>query len=352
MKKLVIVSTRPDGGIGGGIPSALIGYMNGLDIEGIPYQVVESHVEGKPIFVSWLFAFWQILKLSIKYKKQVVFWYHCGPWLSLTRKFSLALIPRLFNCKTVAHIHSPTFNDYLTGNLLLRLLTKVFLRPYHELIVLSGWWKNLLVSSGVSKKIIISPNPNSQYVCDIAQNNITTNNNVKGNEGSIQIVTMARLIEGKGVALVIEALSQLPEKFELTIAGDGPLKPYLEKITKELALCERITFTGWVDGSRKEELLTNADVFCLPSSYDSFGMVFIEAMAFNLPIVAYSWGPIKDVVTEDVGMCCSELSDKNVSDTIFKLSQELDKYQRNGVKRVLENYTPSVVVENIVLLLD
>ncbi len=44
MKKLVIVSTRPDGGIGGGIPSALIGYMNGLDNKGVsklPGQDIE-----------------------------------------------------------------------------------------------------------------------------------------------------------------------------------------------------------------------------------------------------------------------------------------------------------------------
>ena len=90
MKKLVIVSTRPNGGVGGGIPSALIGYMNGLDDIAVPYQVVESHVEGKSILVSWWLAFWQIVNIAIKCRGDVVFWYHCGPWLSLIRKFSLA----------------------------------------------------------------------------------------------------------------------------------------------------------------------------------------------------------------------------------------------------------------------
>jgi len=351
VKKLVIVSTKVAGGKGG-IASALQGYMNGLDLKGIPYQVIESHVEDRAVLVTWFIAFWKILVLSFKHRNQVVFWFHCGAWFSMIRKFSLAVIPRILGCKTVGHIHSPTFNRYLSKGFLSKCLVKLAILPYKELVVLTPWWQKLLLKHGINKNTIVSPNPNNALYCQIAQDNNELLTRIDEHKKSFQILTMARLIEGKGVELVINALALLPSNYTLIIAGDGPLKAQLEKQAINLSVSERITFVGWAEGSKKEALLRDVDILCLPSTYDSFGMVFIEAMAFNLPIVAYGWGPIKDVVTDDVGLCCSELSDKNVSDTIVKLSRNLDKYQRNGAKRVLENYTPTVVIENIVQLLD
>jgi glycosyltransferase involved in cell wall biosynthesis len=351
MKKLVIVSTKPDGGVGGGIPSALIGYMNGFDAQGVSYQVIESHAEDRGVLTTWFFAFWKILLISTKHRGQVVFWFHCGPWLSIIRKFSLALIPRLLGNKTVIHVHSPTFYDYLSKSLITKLFIKLSLLPFKEVVVLTTWWKELLLKHGIDKNITISPNPNSTRYCEVAK--YYSNLPLKKIEEKkrINILTMARLIEGKGVDIVIKALTLLPEEYTLTIAGDGPLKEELEQQAEKLGVFERINFTGWIDGNQKELLLTAADIFCLPSRYDSFGMVFIEAMAFNTPVVAYGWGPIQDVVTKDVGLCCIKPNAQEISCNIKKVSTRLEHYQGLGPKRVLKNYTPTVVVANIIKLL-
>jgi glycosyltransferase involved in cell wall biosynthesis len=346
------VSTRPDGGIGGGIPSALVGYINGLDAKGISYQIVESHTENKFLLISWLNAFWKILLLSIQHKKNVVFWFHMGPWLSITRKFSLALIPRLFGCKNVAHIHSPKFNDYLTRSSLSKVLVRFSLLPFNQVVVLSSWWENLLIEHKIMKKIMISPNPNNDFYCEIARAFKRKPRKIGITKNIYHILTMARLVEGKGVDLVISALARLPNTFQLTIAGDGLLKKQLMKQAETLGVHDRVMFTGWVNGKEKDDLLRNADIFCLPSSYDSFGMVFIEAMAYDLPIVAYGWGPIKDVVTEDVGCCCLKPTVEAVSDNILKVSALLVTYQNKGPQRVLRYYTPEVITRNIVRLLD
>jgi len=352
LKKLVIVSTKPDGGIGGGIPSALIGYMHGLDAKGVQYLVVESHKEGISILAPWLTAFWKISLIALKERRNVVFWFHCGPWLSLFRKFTLALIPRLLGSKTVAHIHSPTFNNYLSRNMVTKLLIKIGLMPFKEIVVLTPWWEKLLKKQGITKKITISANPNNEYYCRIAKEKSLNEIKQQRNSEIINIFTMARLIDGKGVELVIEAMLSLPVTFQLTIAGDGPRKQSLISKVNDLDLNSRVVFTGWIDGDKKEALLNQADIFCLPSSYDSFGMVFIEAMAFNLPVVAYDWGPIKDVVTEDVGLCCKEATAEEVGLAINKIYLQLATYQGKGPLKVLKQYTPETVTMNIIKLLS
>jgi len=351
VKKLVIVSTVVDGGKGG-ISSALQGYINGLEALYIPYDIVESHRQDKPLLITWIKAFWQILLLSIKHRKNIVFWFHCGPWLSGFRKFTLALAPCLLGCKTIGHIHSPTFNNYLSGGKVSQTLIKVSLLPFKQLIMLTPWWQKLLTEHKITKSSIVSPNPNSELYCNIAQSYLTKPRKFNSEKDTFEIVTMARLVEGKGVDLVIDALEQLPENYRLTIAGDGPLKNQLEIQVKEHGLCSRITFLGWIDGTQKEELLRSADLFCLPSTYDSFGMVFIEAMAFDLPVIAYGWGPINDVVDSEVGQCCTEANTEEVIRCVKHVCSDLSIYSGKGPARVIEQYTPIAVAKNIIKLLD
>ena len=78
VKKLVIISTKIIGGKGG-IPSALQGYINGLESKSIPYQLVESQNDERAILFTWLSAFWQISLLALKYRKDVVFLVSLGP---------------------------------------------------------------------------------------------------------------------------------------------------------------------------------------------------------------------------------------------------------------------------------
>lgn len=351
MKKLVIVSTKVSGGKGG-ISSALQGYINGLESMSVPYQLVESHNEDKGMLSAWILAFWQITKLALKHRENIVFWYHLGPWLSSSRKFSLSLIPRLLGCKTIAHIHSPTFNDYLSTPGKSNFLIKLALKPFSQLVMLTPWWQRLLAKHDIKNASIVSPNPNSAAYCQVAQSYIEQPRSLKENQDTFEILSMARLIEGKGVELVIAALAKLPEHYKLTVAGDGLLKDKLVQQAKDLNIEHRITFTGWIDGEQKDNLLRSADVFCLPSTYDSFGMVFIEAMAFDLPVIAYGWGPINDVVDSEVGQCCAEANVEEVIRCIKHVCGDLHAYSGKGPSRVIDNYTPKAVAKNIIKLLS
>ncbi|MEW6983285.1 glycosyltransferase family 4 protein [Colwelliaceae bacterium 6471] len=347
MRKLIIVGTRATTGKGG-ISTALSGYLNGLSAKNIDYEFVESHWQGTPIFVSWFSAFISIFRLAIKHRGNAVFWFHLGPWLSMSRKFSLAILPRLFGSDTIAHIHSPAMSSYLNGGFLVRLLTKLSLLPFNKIVVLTPWWQSFLHERGITKPSFISANPINQAYYQIASSYIDNPRTAKDKKDHIEILTMARIAEGKNIDVVIEAVSRLPENMRLTIAGDGPLLEKYRKLVRELGLDERIRFTGWIDGEKKEQLLRKSDIFCLPSTYDSFGMVFIEAMAFDIPVIAYGWGPINDVVTNDVGVCCQAPLTENVVDAINTVVAQLALYTGKGPAKVIAQYSPEKITNKFV----
>jgi len=98
------------------------------------------------------------------------------------------------------------------------------------------------------------------------------------------VLTVTRLVPRKNIDMLIEVLARMSERdVYLVIVGDGPQRPFLEKLTRQLGLTNQIRFVGY----RKdvERFHSIADVFALPSMYEPFGHVFLEAMASGVPSI-------------------------------------------------------------------
>ena len=346
MTKIIVVSTEIESGRGG-IQSALRAYCEGFDKIGVEYQCVMSHRDGDQFYFRWLVALIDMVRLGYKYRSgKAVFWFHCGPWISLLRKCSLAIIPKIFGCKIVGHLHSHAMLDYL-GSHRHSWWSKMFLSPYDQLIVLTPWWKKALQECDMNTKYVVSGNPVGLSSCEVAQNQLAERKQRLDFGQTVNILSMSRLREGKGFEVVIKAMTKLSPKFKLTIAGDGPFKEKLKTLVAELKLVERVRFLGWVAGESKNRALTEADIFCLPSKNDSFGVVFIEAMAYDLPVIALDRGPIRDVVTEDVGVLCDGESVNAVKSAIESIAGRLEQFSGRGPERVLSHYHPVKLAEDI-----
>ncbi|WP_286233213.1 glycosyltransferase family 4 protein [Thalassotalea sediminis] len=349
MKKLIIVSTRP--GVGkGGISTALEGYIAGLDAQNVAYEYVESHWANSNTFKVWGLALFHIIKLALKHRKNAVFWFHLGPWFSSFRKFTLAIVPRLLGASVIGHVHSPATKGYLENSFFTRKGYQLLLSPYHTIVALTPWWKNYLSAYFPNKSIVVCPNPNNEADIETAKGHLLSKDPYSA-KTSVNVLTMARLVEGKNVDKVIRSFNALPEHFSLTIAGDGELSAELKQLVKQLGLAHRVTFTGWISGEQKSALFHTADIFCLPSLYDSFGMVFIEAMANNVPVIALGWGPIIDVVIPETGELVSEANEHEISAALLQMSKHLEQYHLAGPKYVCEKYQPNIVVQEIIKLL-
>lgn len=115
------------------------------------------------------------------------------------------------------------------------------------------------------------------------------------------ILCVARQYPRKHVADLLRALPAVRRavpRARAVIAGDGPEHAALLRLAAELGLGGAVTFTGALADADLERLYRQADIFCLPSVQEGFGIVFLEAMACGLPVVATRSAAIPEVVPD------------------------------------------------------
>lgn len=100
------------------------------------------------------------------------------------------------------------------------------------------------------------------------------------------LVACGRLIEQKGFDLLLDAVAALPDDLcpHLWILGEGPERPRLEQAIRQLRLQERVWLAGFQPDPRP--YMSLADLFVLPSRWEGFGNVLVEAMACGTPVIA------------------------------------------------------------------
>jgi N-acetyl-alpha-D-glucosaminyl L-malate synthase BshA len=100
----------------------------------------------------------------------------------------------------------------------------------------------------------------------------------------------------KNIPVVIQVFSEVRKRREakLVMVGDGPEKAGAEQLAREMGIHRDVLFLGNQDCM--EEMLPLADVFLLPSSSESFGLVALEAMSAEVPVVCSNAGGLPEVV--------------------------------------------------------
>jgi len=111
------------------------------------------------------------------------------------------------------------------------------------------------------------------------------------------ILSIATLHPRKGLNYLLEAMPTVLEKFpdaKLAIVGEGPQKKELEKIISRLKIDHRVLLLGYQEDIPK--LLKCSEIFVLPSIKEAFGLVLLEALAAQTPIIATKVGGIPEIV--------------------------------------------------------
>ncbi|WP_305046419.1 glycosyltransferase family 4 protein [Geoalkalibacter sp.] len=344
---LIVLGTDPSSR-SGGIANALYGYFNALQQSELCFDFVATHHAyssgGK--YRHWLVSFFEIFKLLRKGRragKYVVAYIHVGGGIpSFVRKSILAFFIRILGAPVVMQLHGLEVATYM-ASLYWRLFFRIATGPANVLCVLTPWWKNLLDNSGIKKTIHIVPNPLDEEWEAIAQQPISRSSN----KNEITVLSVARVEPGKGVDLLVEAIPYLPDFVKVVVAGDGALLQGINNRVVALGVERQVSFLGWVGLEEKLRLMREADIFCLPSSYDSFGMGFVEAMAHALPVVALDWGPIHDVVPDGkCGILIKKPDPKLLADAIARLAGDYELragFGKNGQAWVLEQFGSEVV---------
>jgi glycosyltransferase involved in cell wall biosynthesis len=117
------------------------------------------------------------------------------------------------------------------------------------------------------------------------------------------VLSVARMYPRKRLADLLDAMVLLRERIpgvQLRIVGEGPESALLRARAARLGLRETVAFLGEVSRQALATEYVNAHCFCLPSIQEGFGIVFAEAMAAGLPVVACRIAAVPEVVTDRV----------------------------------------------------
>ena len=130
---------------------------------------------------------------------------------------------------------------------------------------------------------------------DVIANGVDTNDfqpRAGRREGPLRILAVSRLIERKGLDILIRALPGILERqhVSLQIVGGGNLKDSLLNLAAGLGVAEAVTLTGYVPHERLPEIYNEADLFVLPSHAEGLSNALLEAMACGLPVIATDTG--------------------------------------------------------------
>ena len=128
---------------------------------------------------------------------------------------------------------------------------------------------------------------------------------------------------------------RLPAK--LLLVGDGPERPRMEKLCRELKICEDVRFLGKLDAV--EEVLSVADLFLMPSEKESFGLAALEAMACEVPIISSNAGGLTELVQNGISGFTYPVGavDQMINGALKILDDEaLPQYKHNALARARE----------------
>lgn len=207
--------------------------------------------------------------------------------------------------------------------------------------------KEFFLHCGVDpERIFVAPNASRPI---INESTIHQNKKLKeelGIEGKCVVLYFGRLIERKGVAVLIKAFSKLQEKINdsvLVIAGEGEERKKLEHLCQELEV-KNVVFVGYVDEKNKSLHYSIADVFVLPSvahSGEVWDLVLNEAMSLGKPVISTTAaGASYDLIKNGVnGYIVKEGDAEELFNAIEELLENPEMMRRMGLesKRIVEN---------------
>ncbi|MFQ3535286.1 MAG: glycosyltransferase family 4 protein [Aggregatilineales bacterium] len=162
--------------------------------------------------------------------------------------------------------------------------------------------------------------------------------------------SVCRLVEQKGLTFALRAFAQIALRFpsaHYVIIGDGPLRESLRAEAELLGIASRVHLAGW--RAEAAACMVAFDVFVMPSLWEGFGLVALEAMSARLPIIASRVSALPEIVVEgETGFLCPPRDVACLAERMAQLISERALAERlgmNGVARLSAEFSLSKMVE-------
>lgn len=249
-----------------------------------------------------------------------------APRGSSIRKGILTWLGSLLRIPVLVHIHASSISEQFNDRpAWLRALFRKTLDRATYVVTLGQFWQSYLIDEiGVDPdKVVIVPYgvPDPRFARQPRDSK------------PLRLLFLGQLGERKGTPVLLRALAMPSLRsgdWSLVLAGDGEVEE-MRKLAVELGISERCTFTGWVDRMDAERLLSNSDIFVLPSRAEGLPVAILEAMSYGLAIVTTPVGAIAEAITDrETGLLIPPEDDTALANALVELLEQQDLRRRIG----------------------
>lgn len=180
---------------------------------------------------------------------------------------------------------------------------------------------------------------------------------------TVRLISVARLVEKKGLEYMISALEMVVKKFprvRYDIIGDGPLRGALERRIGELELQQQVSLLGALPNEKVRRELYASHIFVCPSvtaangDQEGIPVVLMEAMATGMPVVATHHSGIPELVEDGVsGMLVEERDVAGLADAVLRLLERPEEWAtmgQAGQAAVVKNYNSAKLNDELVII--
>jgi len=251
---------------------------------------------------KWLPAYYSLKRKIRRSKVDYVLVGHILPLGTATW-----LLSKFRPIKYAVVLHGMDFS-YAIRNGRKRFLTKRILRRADKIICANSYLAQQVEdfrSTLASKIVVINPGVEAG-IPEIEEDKKRGFIDYYKLEGKTVLLSLGRLVERKGVDVVIKALNELNEEQKNNIvyivAGEGSAEEYLKSLVSD-SLKNVVKFVGKISDVEKWAWYSIADIFVMPSrrikgDYEGFGIVYLEANLSGKPVIAGDSGGVKDAVKD------------------------------------------------------
>lgn len=173
----------------------------------------------------------------------------------------------------------------------------------------------------------------------------------KNQTDSFVFLTIGELTQKKAQDVLLRSFSKSFKEMNsvhLIIGGAGDMDSALKQIVIDEGISSQVTFTGQLDRKQVLEHMRNCNVFVLPSLYETFGVVLIEAMAMGKPVIATKSGGPETFVNSENGLLISPGNEDELSNAMSMIYQKEKEYDTNAIRNdVLEHFGSEKIASSL-----
>ena len=186
---------------------------------------------------------------------------------------------------------------------------------------------------------------------EVTPNILNTAFKYSGNTSTTPFVftTIGRLIDHKRPHKIIEALAKVKNagyNVKLNVIGDGADREKLENLANELGISDDVIFFGYIPREDVSEYLKKSNVYVHTSIVETFGVVYMEALAAGCPVVAVKNGACEEIVNNDNGYLVDPDNEEQLVKAMIDVIENYDRFDRFEISRATrEKYSEMTVAK-------